>query len=233
MPAPHAPSTNPSFMRSLLAILWKDLALEWRSRELLSGMLLFALLVILIFNFALDLQAGPLADVTAGVLWVTLVFAGSLSLNRSLAAEKERGCLDGLLLAPLDRSALYFGKALANLVFMLLVALALLPVYGLLYAQNLFQPGLLLVILLGCLGYAAAGTLLGGLALQSRTRDLLLPVLLFPVTIPLLLSAVKASAGFLAGLPLADIQPWLNLLLVCDLVFSAAGWMLFDFVLEE
>jgi hypothetical protein len=101
------------------AVVWKDLAAELRSRELLSAMLVFALLVILIFNFALELEPGTRSAVTAGVLWVTFVFAGTLGLNRSLAVEKDRGCLDGLLLAPVDRSAIYFGKMLSNLVFML------------------------------------------------------------------------------------------------------------------
>lgn len=228
-----ATEPRPSFLRSLAAMLWKDLLLEWRSREMMAGMLLFAVLVLLIFNFALDLASGEGSEMAAGVLWATLAFSGSLGLNRSLASEKERGCLDGLLLAPLDRSALYFGKLAASLVFMLVVAAVLLPAYGLLYGRSLFHPGVLLVILLGSWGYTAAGTLLGGLALQSRMRDLLLPVLLFPVTIPVLLSAVKASAGFLAGLPLEDIQPWLNLLAACDVIFSAAGWMLFDHVVEE
>jgi len=167
------------------------------------------------------------------VLWVTLAFVGTLGLNRSLAAEKERGCLDGLLLAPLDRSALFFGKQAASLVFMLAAAGMLLPLYALLYGRSLFHPGVLLTILLGSWAYSAAGTLLGALALQSRTRDLLLPVLLFPVTIPVLLSAVKTSAGFLEGLPLEDIRPWLSLLIACVVVFSAAGWMLFDHVLED
>ena len=125
----------------MTAVLWKDLAAEWRSRELISAMLVFALLVIFIFNFALELDAQARASVTAGVLWVTFTFAGTLGLNRSLAVEKDRGCLDGLLLAPVDRTAIYFGKMLANLVFMLLVAAIVLPVYSLLYNVNLFLPG--------------------------------------------------------------------------------------------
>ena len=116
-----------------------------------------------------------------------------------MAVEKDRGCLDGLLLAPVDRTAIYFGKTLANLVFMLLVAAIVLPVYSVLYNVNLFNPGLLLVILLGSVGYVAVGTLLASMAVQARTRDILLPILLFPVIIPLLVAAVKASSGLLAG----------------------------------
>ena len=138
-----------NFLRAMTAIIRKDLAAEWRSRELFSAMLVFALLVILIFNFALELDARARASVTSGVLWVTFAFAGTLGLNRSMATEKDRGCLDGLLLAPVDRAAIYFGKAIGNLVFMFIVELIVLPVYSILYNTNLFQPGLLLVVLAG------------------------------------------------------------------------------------
>src|SRR5512139_3509656 len=129
-----------SFLRALSAVVWKDLAAELRSRELLSAMLVFALLVILIFNFALELDAKTRATVTSGVLWVTFSFAGTLGLNRSMAMEKDRGCMDGLLLTPVDRSAIYFGKVIGNLVFMLIVEAVVLPLYSILYAQNLFNP---------------------------------------------------------------------------------------------
>ena len=223
-----------AYFRALGAVVWKDLAAELRSRELISGMLVFSLLVIFIFNFALELDAGARSTVTAGVLWVTFVFAGTLGLNRSLAIEKDRGCLDGLLLAPVDRTAIYFGKAIANLVFILSVAAIVLPVYSVLYNINLFaRPGLLLVIFLGAEGYVAVGTLLATMAVQTRTRDMLLPILLFPVVIPVLVAAVKASSGYLQGIPMDEIRPWLNLLLVYDAVFTAAAFMVFDFVVEE
>ncbi|MDD5468487.1 MAG: heme exporter protein CcmB [Anaerolineales bacterium] len=221
------------YLRALGAVVWKDLAAELRSRELLSAMLVFALLVILIFNFALELDTRTRATVTAGVLWVTFAFAGTLGLNRSMAMEKDRGCLDGLLLAPVDRSAIYFGKAIGNLIFMILVEVIVLPVYSVLYNINLFQGGLLLVILLGSLGYVAVGTLLSAMAVQTRTRDILLPILLFPVAIPVLIAAVKSSTGFLQGLEMAEISPWLNLLLVYDVVFIAVAFMVFDYVVEE
>ncbi len=222
-----------AYLRSLWAIVWKDLAAELRSRELVSAMLVFAMLVILIFNFALELDARERANVTAGVLWVTFTFAGTLGLNRSMAIEKDRGCLDGLLLAPVDRTAIYFGKTIGNLVFMLIVEAVMLPLYSILYNVNLFKPGLLLVILLGSIGYVTVGTLLASMAVQARTRDILLPILLFPVVIPVVVAAVKASGGFLNGLEMVDIWPWLNLLIVYDVVFLAASFMVFEFVVEE
>jgi heme exporter protein B len=217
----------------MAAIVWKDLAAELRSRELISAMLVFALLVILIFNFALELDTKTRASVTSGVLWVTFAFAGTLGLNRSMAMEKDRGCLDGLLLAPVDRSAIYFGKAIGNLIFMFIVEIIVLPVYSVLYNTNLLQPGLLLVIFLGSVGYVAVGTLLSSMAVQTRTRDVLLPILLFPVAIPVFIAAVKASSGFLQGIEMAEIMPWLNLLITYDIVFTAVAFMVFDYVVEE
>ncbi len=222
-----------SFLRAVAAIVWKDLAAELRSRELLSAMLVFALLVILVFNFALELDISTRRTVTSGVLWVTFAFAGTLGLNRSMAVEKDRDCLDGLLLAPVDRSAIYFGKALANLAFMLVVEAIVLPVYSLLYSTNLFNPGLIGVILLGSVGYVAVGTLLASMAVQARTRDVLLPILLFPVVLPVLVSAVKASGGLLQEQDVSTILPWINLLIVYDVIFIAVAYMVFDFVVEE
>ena len=221
------------FLRTMGAIVWKDLAAEWRSREMISGMLVFALLVVFIFNFALELSPATRSSVTAGVLWVTFAFAGTLGLNRSMAAEKDRGCLDGLLLAPVDRTALYFGKMLSNLVFMLAVAMIVMPVYSVLYSVNLMQPGLWAVVALGSLGYVSVGTLLASMAVQARTRDILLPILLFPVLIPLLVAAVKASSGFLQAIPMEEIWPWLNLMIVYDVVFLSIAFMVFEAVVEE
>lgn len=221
------------YLRAVGAVVWKDLAAELRSRELLSSMLVFALLVILVFNFAMELDIQARETVTSGVLWVTFAFAGTLGLNRSMSVERDRGCLDGLLLAPVDRSALYFGKAVGNLIFMLVVEAIVLPTYSLLYNVSLFRPGLVLVVLLGSIGYSAVGTLLSSMAVQARTRDVLLPILLFPVVLPVLVAAVKASNAFLQGLEMGDIWPWLNLLIVYDVIFVAVAFMVFDFVVEE
>lgn len=222
-----------SFFKAVFAVVWKDVQAEVRSRELFSAMLVFSLLVILIFNFALELDVKTRQSVTAGVLWATFAFAGTLGLNRSMAIEKDRGCMDGLLLAPVDRSAIYFGKVISNLAFMLTVELIVLPVYSVLYNVNLFQPGLLLVILLGSIGYVSVGTLLAAMSVQTRTRDILLPILLFPVVIPVILAAVKASSGFLEGADMSEILPPLNLLIFYDIVFTAVAFMVFDSVVEE
>lgn len=219
--------------RVVWAVVWKDLAAELRSREVFTAMVVFAALVVLIFNFALDLNPKIQQEVTAGVLWVTFTFAGTLGLNRSMAVEKDRGCLDGLLLAPVDRSAIYFGKVIANLIFMFSVEVVMLPLYSLLYNMNLFKPGLLLVIFLGSVGYIVVGTLLSTMTVQTRTRDMLLPIVLFPVVLPLIISAVRASTYFLQGQPMDLIMPNINLLIAFDVIFTAAAYMFFDFIVEE
>ena len=228
-------NTQPTgnFMKAVSAVVWKDLQAELRSRELFSAMLVFSLLIILIFNFALELDVKTRQSVTAGVLWSTFAFAGTLGLNRSMAIEKDRGCLDGLLLAPVDRSAIYFGKVISNLVFMLIVEAIVLPVYSILYNINLFEPGLLMVILLGSIGYVAVGTLLAAMSVQTRTRDILLPILLFPVAIPVLLAAVKASGGLLAGVPFEEVQFPISLLIAYDVIFIAVAFMTFENIVEE
>ncbi len=221
------------FLRAVGAIAWKDLAGEFRSRELFSAMMVFSILVIVIFNFALELDIVTRRSVTSGVLWVTFAFAGTLGLNRSLSSEKDQGCLDGLLLAPVDRAAIYFGKTIGNLAFMLVVEAIVLPLYSFLYGMNLFHPGLLGVILLGSIGYTAVGTLLATMSVQTRSRDFLLPILLFPVALPVLIAAVKASGGILAADDMSFITPWVNMLIVYDVIFIAVAFMVFEFVVQE
>ncbi len=227
------PPATPSLFKATFAIVRKDLAAELRSFELISAMLVFSLLVIIIFNFALELDVKVRQSVTAGVLWTTFAFAGTLGLNRSMSTEKDRGCMDGLLLAPVDRSAIYFGKAISNLVFMLIVEAFVLPIYSMLYNVNLFRLDLLGVILLGSIGYTAVGTLLSAMSVQTRTREVLLPILLFPVAIPVLLAAVKVSNGLLAGAEFSEVLTPFNILLVYDVVFIAVAFMVFDYVVEE
>jgi heme exporter protein B len=150
-----------------------------------------------------------------------------------MAQEQERDCMQGLLLTPVDRSAIYFGKTLANLLFIWLVAVIVLPLFGLLYNVNLINPGVLLAVILGTLGYAAVGTLLATMAVQTRTRDVLLPILLFPVFLPVLIAAIKASNGFLQAIPAAEIRPWINIMVAYDVIFLAVAMMVYEFVVQE
>jgi heme exporter protein B len=164
---------------------------------------------------------------------VTIAFAGTLGLNRSLAQEQENRCMDGLLLAPMDRSAIFFGKALGNTLFILTVELIVVPVFAVLFNVPLLRPSVLAVILLGTIGYASVGTLFSTMAVNTRAREVMLPILLLPVSIPVFISAVNATGGFLAGDPVNEVAGWLQLLIAYDAIIVAISFMLFDFVVEE
>ncbi len=222
-----------SFTRKVFTIVQKDVAVELRTKEMLSSMFVFSLLVIVIFSFAFELRVENVRQVAPGVLWVTFTFAGMLGLNRSFVLEKDRGCLDGLLLCPVDRTAIYFGKMLGNVIFMTIVEAIILPIFSVLFNISLFHPVLLLIVVLGTLGFAGVGTLFSAMAVHTRSREVMLPVLLFPVVVPAMIAAVKATGGVLDGLPFSEIAHWVRLLTVFDVVFLAISFMTFDYVVEE
>lgn len=221
------------YLTTIWQIIRKDIQVEWRGRQGVPVMLVFALLIVFLFNFALQLAPDMQAGLAAGLLWVSLAFASTLGLNRSVSLEKENNALDGLLLAPVDRSAIFFGKALSNFGFTLIVALILLPIFSLFYQQNMLNLRLLVVILLGVGAYTSLGTLLAALSIQTRTRDVLLPVLLYPLALPILIAAVEASRGVLSGMPMKDLQSWYFLLLAGNILFIATGLVFFETILEE
>jgi len=224
-------------IRCYLGVIWqilrKDIQVEWRGRQGLPVMLVFALMIVFLFNFALQLSPDLQASLTAGLLWVSLAFASTLGINRSISLERETNALDGLLLAPVDRSAIFFGKTLGNFCFTSLVGLVLLPIFSLFYQQNLLRLALILVMLLGLGAYTSLGTLLSALSIQTRTRDVLLPVLLYPLALPILIAAVEASRGVLSGRALGEMSSWMYLLLAGVILFNAAGLMFYETILEE
>lgn len=222
-----------SYLNIVWQIIRKDAQVEWRGRQGLPVMLVFALLIVFLFNFALQLAPDLQAGLAAGLLWVSLAFASTLGLNRSVSLEKENNALDGLLLAPVDRSAIFFGKIISNFGFTLIVALILLPIFSLFYGQNMLNLRLLIIIILGVGAYTSLGTLLAALSIQTRTRDVLLPVLLYPLALPILIAAVEASRGVLSGMPMKDLQSWYFLLLAGNILFIATGLMFFETILEE
>lgn len=221
------------YWRVVGAVVWKDLRAEIRSREMINSMILFTLMTVLIFSLALELDKEARESTVTGVLWVAIVFAGLLGLGRSLAAEKDRGSLDALLLAPIDRSALFFGKMIGNLLFVLVIGLVLMLLLTIMFNISLMKPLLLGVVVLGSLGFSTVGTLLSSMSVHARAREALLPIILMPVVLPVLISAVRASAAILQGLPQEDWLPWIQLLAVADVIFLAAAYGLFDFVVEE
>jgi heme exporter protein B len=223
-----------TYLRKVAAIIAKDVAAELRTREMLSSMGVFSILVIIVFNFALELIERNVIETTIpGALWVTIIFAGMLGLNRSLSVELDKGCLDGLLLTPVDRSAIFFGKAFGNALFMLAVEVIVVPLFVVFFNVPLVQPWVIVVVVLGTLGFAGVGTLLSSMAVNTRAREVLLPILLFPVAMPELIAAVKATAGAMAGLPVSDWQQWLSLLIVFDVILVTVSVMVYDYVVEE
>jgi len=167
------------------------------------------------------------------VLWVAFVFAGVLGLNRSFVLETDKGCLDGLLMTPVDRSVIYFGKMLGNLIFMLVVEAIALPVFSVLFNLMLVRLDVILIVLLGTLGFAGVGTLFSAMTANTRAREVLLPILLFPVALPAIVAAVRATAGALDGQTLGEIGNWINLLIGFDVIFLALSYMTFDYVVES
>jgi heme exporter protein B len=221
-----------SYWRKVWAVARKDLLIELRSRDVLSSAVVFTLLVLLIFNFAIDLTGDVVRAVAPGVLWVTFIFAGMLTLGRTFARERERGALQGLMLAPIDRGGLFVAKLLVNLFLLGVVEVFALPAFVALYNLAVRPGALLAVVALGTLGFAGVGTLFAAVAANTRAREALLPLLLFPVLVPVIIGAVKATGESLTGAS-AEGPPWLGLLVAFDAIFLALGYVMFEYVIEE
>jgi heme exporter protein B len=222
-----------SYLRKVLIIVRKDLVTELRSREMIFSMGAFSVLVILLFAFAFDLRVTKAGTVAPGALWSVIAFAGMLGLGRSISAEIDRGSFDALLLAPVDRSAIFFGKALGIIVFMMIVEAVILPLFVIFFNLPFVQPLIILIVILGTVGYGGIGTLLATMAANTRLREVLLPVLLLPIAIPALLAAVKCTAGALDGRDFAEWSNWFGLLIAVDLIMLGAAFLVYDFVVED
>ncbi len=224
-----------SFFGRALAILRKDLQAEWRTKERLSPMVFFVLLVLLVFNFSFELGGAALREIGPGVLWSSYVFASLLGLGRSFADERENDALDALLLAPGDRGAVYLGKMLGNLVFLLAIELLSLPFFTLFFnlSPGFFLLPLLGVFLLGSACLASVGTLFAAISNNMRLRELLLPLLLLPMILPALISCIEATALILANDRFEKLLPHLQMLGVYAAVFTVLSLMLFEYAIEE
>ena len=225
-----------NFLRKALCIAWKDVLCELRTKETLSSMFVFALLAIVIFNFAFQLRDNDSESVgliAPGVLWVAFTFAGVLGLGRSFAREKDHGCLEGLMLCPVDRSAIYVGKALGNMAFMLVMEAIALPMFAVFFNLPILMPSLLLVILLGTIGFAAVGTLFSAISVNTKARDVMLPILFFPIVIPIVIAAVKSTGQIFDGVSFDQSIPWINLMLAFDVIFLVVSFLSFEYVIEE
>ena len=220
-----------TYARQVRALLWKDLSIECQTKDVVLSILVFGLLALTVFVFSFDLRADSLLLVSPGVLWVAIIFAGTVGLGRSYSHERERGSMEGLLLCPMDRSAVYIAKLLTNLVYMGAATAVLVPVFAGFFGAPVLRLPVLAVILLGVVGLSAVGTVFGAMAVNTRAREVMLPVLLFPVLVPLVISAVKATGQLMDGQPWPTT--WTNLLMGFDIVYLVVSFIVFEFVIED
>jgi len=223
------------FARRAWSVVWKDLLVERRSKETLNALAFFSLLLLFVFQFALGPDRERLAAALPGLLWLGFVLAGLLGLGRTFVLERENDCWAGLILAPGDKSAIYVGKLAANVTLMLVVEGLILLLFAVFFNVDLAPAlaGLGLVMILGTVGLAAVGTLFAAMTAQVRARELLFPVLLLPVQVPVLLGTVKATEAVLLGEPLGAVGHWLGLLAAADVIYIVTGLLTFDFLLES
>jgi heme exporter protein B len=223
-------------MRAVAAIVRKDLRIELRTKESVPAMALFAVTTFVVFHFGLDRNTLE-GELAAGVLWVTLLFAAILGINRLFVAEREQSGFDGLLLAPIERSSLLIAKASALFLYLVGLELIAVPVFGLFFIESGFWkalPLLVVVVLLADAGIAAVGALLSSIAVNTRARDLLLPLLLLPLVVPLVIAAAAATEPLLSvPLDTSDVGKWLAVLALYDAVFGLLAYALFDFLMED
>lgn len=225
------------FFRQVIALLRKDIIVELRTKEILVTMFLFVILTMVIFNYAFGTTVADLTFFSGGMLWIAFVFASLLGLNRSFVHEKDEGCLEGLLLCPSDRPVIYFSKMLGNFIFLTVIGAVAIPVFTFFFVQQSYLPrlGLLvLAVLLSNLGISVVGTLLATVSMNTRMRDVMLPILFLPIIIPLLVMAVRSTSGIIGGIyPLSDIYAALYFLAVYDSIFLLVAYGLYDFVIGE
>jgi len=219
--------------RKMLAITWKDILSEFRSREIIVSVMVFTLLVIIIFNFAFGSNADTMKITAPGMLWVTFAFAGVLSLNRSFILEREEGCMEGLMVSPISREMIYAGKMLGSLTFMLIVEIVALPIFAFLFNIEVITLKIAAVTLLATIGFVACGTLFSALAVKTKARELVLPILFLPIVVPVIIAAVRATSLALSGKSWGDMASWLLIIIAFDAVFLVISFWIFNFVIEE
>ncbi len=223
-----------AFVRQVLVIMSKDLRAELRTKEAINASLSFALVVLLLFSFAFDPSEETTREISGGLLWIVFAFAGTLLLNRSFARELENDCLDALISAPISGAALFLGKALANYILVLAVELIALPLFGVFYnvrwTSQFWQ--LMMVIALATWGMTVTGTMFSALTVNIRLREVMLPILNFPILIPALLGAMQLTSALVAGKPItADNDAWLKMLIGFDVMYTAVSVVLVETVL--
>ncbi len=222
-----------AILRPMAVLVLKDIVLEMRSRDLVISVAVFGLLIAVVFNFALNATSQRITELAPGILWVTFAFAATLAMNRAFVREREQGALEGLLLAPVSRDAIFLGKALTSFLFMLLVEAALLPVFAVLLDFSAVSFTLVVVIILATFGFSLVGTLFSAMAAQTRSREIMLPILFFPIILPVIIASVEASTLAIGGQTIVGLDRWLPLIGVFDALFLVICPWVFSFVVEE
>ena len=223
----------PGYAAQFRILFSKEIAVEFRSRETAVPMAVFAAVALIAFQFSFDLRGGTLNLVAPGVLWVAIIFASLLALGRSFAREVERGSLDGLLASPIDPGALYLAKVAANVLMLIVLEIVIVPLTAVLFNLQLFQPALLLTLLMGNIGIAGVGTILASIAARARAREALLPIMLLPLLVPVIIGAVRATGLAIDERPWGEIQPWLGVLGAYDLAFVTLSALIFYVTVER
>lgn len=222
------------FLNQIFLLLRKDLLLEMRRRESLLTMFFFGTLLLFVFHFSFDLTPERVAEMAPGLLWLAFLFTGTLGLAQLFEAERSNHCLEALLLSPMDRGALFLAKTSFNFILMVLVEIVVIPLFWILFNLRSWEviPALFIVTLLGTIGFCVLGTLLSAVTLKARARELLLPLILFPLMIPVILGTIRCMETILRVGDLGDALPWLRLLVGFDVIFLTVGVMIFDWVIE-
>lgn len=215
-------------------LIWKDLLLEIRRRESLVTMFFFGTLLLFVFHFAFEMPRERAPEMAPGLLWLAFLFTGTLGLTQLFQPERENHCLDALLLSPMDRAALYLAKVFFNLVLMLVVELVVLPLFWVLFNLDSWRllPAIFMVAFLGTLGFCVLGTLFSAVTMRARARELLLPLILFPLMIPVILATIRTMEVILRSGDASEASDWLRLLLGFDVIFLTAGFLVFEWVIE-
>lgn len=223
------------YLKKIFILFAKDMKIEFRTKESLNSMFVFGLLVIIIFNFAFDLSREETIAIAGGVLWIAFTFSGILGLNRSFAFEKENNAIGGIILTPVDRSIVYLGKLLSNFLILLMFEIILLPFFIILFNLRIFNelPVLLLIIVLGTLGFVSVGTIFSAIAVHTKMREIMLPLLLFPVAIPVIIGAVESTSCLLQGNNPEIMWGWIQRLAGIDIIYFTASLLLFEYVIAE
>jgi len=220
-------------MHPLAAIVWKDLLLDLRTKEMVIPMLIFALLVCVIFNFVFDPAPKIVIIVVPGVLWVSFTFAGILGLTRSFMLEKECESIEGLMVCPISRDTIYLGKFLSSFMLLIIFEFIMLPIFSILYDLPIFLPELWLVVILTTFGFSAVGTPFSMMAVNTRAKEVMLPLIYFPIVVPAIIAAVETTGRILQGDPWGSYAQWLGLLVAFDAVFLVVATLTFDSILGE